>query len=47
MAGAMRDAGVELTAPAAFDFFDAKGALENLARELALPEAALPGAFRR
>ena len=37
LAGAMRDAGWN-DAPAAFDFFDGKGAVENLARELALPK---------
>ena len=37
LAGAMRDAGWN-DAPAAFDFFDAKGVVENLARELALPK---------
>ena len=37
MAGAMGDAGWN-SAPAAFDFFDGKGAIENLARELALPK---------
>ena len=37
MAGAMRDAGWN-EAPAAFDFFDGKGAVESLARELALPK---------
>ena len=37
LAGAMRDAGWN-DAPAAFDFFDGKGAIENLARELALPK---------
>ena len=37
MAGAMGDAGWN-NAPAAFDFFDGKGAIENLARELALPK---------
>ena len=37
MAGAMSDAGWNV-APAAFDFFDGKGAVENLARELAIPK---------
>ncbi|HIW77259.1 MULTISPECIES: phenylalanine--tRNA ligase subunit beta [Gordonibacter] len=37
LAGAMRDAGWN-DAPAAFDFFDGKGVVENLARELALPK---------
>ena len=37
MAGAMGEAGWN-SAPAAFDFFDGKGAIENLARELALPK---------
>lgn len=37
LAGSMRDAA--WNAPAVpFDFFDAKGVLENLARELALPK---------
>ena len=36
LAGAMRDAGWN-EAPAAFDFFDGKGVVESLARELALP----------
>ena len=30
--------------PAAFDFFDGKGVVENLVRELAHPEGALQGA---
>ena len=37
LAGAMRDTGWN-DAPAAFDFFDGKGVVENLARELALPK---------
>lgn len=37
LAGAMGDAGWN-AAPAPFDFFDGKGAVENLARELALPK---------
>ena len=37
MAGAMGDAGWN-SAPAAFDFFDGKGVLESIARELALPK---------
>lgn len=37
MAGAMEDAGWN-TRPEPFDFFDGKGVLENLARELALPK---------
>ncbi|WP_080802495.1 phenylalanine--tRNA ligase subunit beta [Arabiibacter massiliensis] len=37
LAGAMGDAGWSV-APAAFDFFDGKGVVENLARELALPK---------
>ena len=37
LAGAMGDAAWN-TAPAAFDFFDGKGVVENLARELALPK---------
>ncbi|OUO87575.1 phenylalanine--tRNA ligase subunit beta [Gordonibacter sp. An230] len=37
LAGAMRDAGWN-DAPAAFDFFDAKGVVESIARELALPK---------
>ena len=37
MAGAFGDAAWN-DAPAAFDFFDGKGAVENLARELALPK---------
>lgn len=37
LAGAMREAGWN-DAPAAFDFFDGKGVVENLARELALPK---------
>lgn len=37
LAGAMGDAGWNAS-PAAFDFFDGKGVLESLARELALPK---------
>ena len=37
LAGAMREAGWN-DAPAAFDFFDGKGVVESLARELALPK---------
>lgn len=37
LAGAMRDGGWNV-APAAFDFFDGKGVVENVARELALPK---------
>ncbi len=37
MAGAMTDAGWNVS-PAQFDFFDGKGVVENLARELALPK---------
>ncbi|BAK44062.1 phenylalanine--tRNA ligase subunit beta [Eggerthella sp. YY7918] len=37
LAGAMHDGGWN-NAPAAFDFFDGKGVVENLARELALPK---------
>ena len=37
LAGAVRDAGWN-DAPAPYDFFDGKGVLENLARELALPK---------
>ena len=37
LAGAMGNAGWNV-APAAFDFFDGKGVLENIARELALPK---------
>ena len=37
LAGAMGDTGWN-AAPAPFDFFDGKGAIENLARELALPK---------
>ncbi len=37
LAGAMRDGGWNVQ-PAAFDFFDGKGVVENLARELALPK---------
>ena len=37
LAGAMRDAGWN-DRPAAFDFFDGKGVIESLARELALPK---------
>lgn len=37
MAGAMGETGWNAS-PAAFDFFDGKGAVENLARELALPK---------
>ena len=37
LAGAVRDAGWN-EAPAPYDFFDGKGVLENLARELALPK---------
>lgn len=38
MAGAMQDASWN-TSPAPFDFFDGKGAIENLIRELAIPKA--------
>ena len=37
LAGTMREAGWN-DAPAAFDFFDGKGVVESLARELALPK---------
>ena len=37
MAGAMGDAGWNVS-PTAFDFFDGKGAVESLARELAIPK---------
>ncbi|MDO4291019.1 MAG: phenylalanine--tRNA ligase subunit beta, partial [Eggerthellaceae bacterium] len=37
LAGAMGDAAWNMS-PAAFDFFDGKGVVENLARELALPK---------